>query len=208
MRPQKINTPFFFMAFFALCSSVVGTSQQAVLAQGKGANTAAGAIILQNNRTQHELRETKQELEQIREGLGLPAPESNTEDSPFVLLLACVATLGIIAFGLFWARGVLSGKDMAGELRHISRGQIEDARKAWIKNRFNPFFVFRLAPLIPGIAMCGLDMGSEPKTRITYIGFGLQAVSMLVLIAGLVVSQRGSSRKAYRKRYEELRRAL
>jgi len=49
---------------------------QAVYSQNNAVRNAAGVLILQNNRTQQELRETRRELKEIREGLGIESTTS------------------------------------------------------------------------------------------------------------------------------------
>jgi hypothetical protein len=76
-------------------------------AQNKAAQTAAGAIIIQNNQLRRELGETKQELREIREGLGIekaPAESGDLSLRPVALVASVAMILAVAAISLWAAR--------------------------------------------------------------------------------------------------------
>ncbi len=67
----NVGTGAVFGALVAVALSVsLGPS---AFAQSKAAQTAAGAMIIQNNQMRQELRETRKELKEIKDGLGIGA---------------------------------------------------------------------------------------------------------------------------------------
>jgi hypothetical protein len=73
--------------------------QPSAFAQNKAAQTAAGAIIIQNNQMRQELRETRAELKEIKEGLGIEsAPSGGGEGALPVALAILIAIVGVVVF--------------------------------------------------------------------------------------------------------------
>ncbi len=83
--------------FGVLMAIAAGLCQQpSAFAQKNAAQTAAGAIIIQNNQMRQELRETRRELKEIKEGLGIEEPSSQSSE-PLPMGLAVLA--GVILVG-------------------------------------------------------------------------------------------------------------
>jgi len=86
--------------------------QPSAFAQNKAAQTAAGAIIIQNNQMRQELRETRRELKEIKEGLGIEGvaneePSSSPTDSEKQVALTQYGVLSVvfalIVYGILFA---------------------------------------------------------------------------------------------------------
>jgi hypothetical protein len=91
---------------------------RAAYSQSNAARTAAGHIIIQNNRTQQELRETKQELREIKEGLGIGAAHSSdSTPHPEAEALSSVVLVVFGAFLLIVAKHLIQESFAVGKYR-------------------------------------------------------------------------------------------
>jgi hypothetical protein len=82
---------------------MVAAHGQVAFSQNNAARNAAGYMILQNNRTQQELRETKQELREIKEGLGIESTSSGGSAPSPAAIAASVALLAVVGVITLWA---------------------------------------------------------------------------------------------------------
>jgi hypothetical protein len=82
---------------------IVATHGHVAFSQNNAARNAAGYMILQNNRTQQELRETKQELREIKEGLGIESTSSGDSTPTPAALVLSVAFLLVCGAMTLWA---------------------------------------------------------------------------------------------------------
>jgi hypothetical protein len=110
------------------------TFGQEAYPQNNAAKTAAGAIILQNNRTQQELRETKQELREIKEGLGIESTNaSQSGNRPAISQSAGIALL-VLLFAFCILAGVGSFIWIASQGakvdQYLNDGSVERLQRA------------------------------------------------------------------------------
>jgi hypothetical protein len=115
----SVGTATVFGAMVAVALSV--SHGHSAFAQSKGAQTAAGAMIIQNNQMRQELRETRKELKEIKEGLGIEsAPSANSDDRPSLLfVILSILAAGAIAIGLavgLYRRWITDLKEFREEL--------------------------------------------------------------------------------------------
>jgi hypothetical protein len=145
MQPVSIFQWRYTVVTVGLSLVMVAAHGQVAFSQNNAARNAAGYMILQNNRTQQELRETKQELREIKEGLGIESTSSgDSTANPAILALAMGVLLALIA-GVIWGlRESLSCE------RHIRAGDFTKYRRAYewrvtflaFALGFSPWFTF------------------------------------------------------------------
>jgi hypothetical protein len=113
---------------------MVAAHGQVAFSQNNAARNAAGYMILQNNRTQQELRETKQELREIKEGLGLGSTDSSRSDEEpslskpvaavLLVLMSVVTVIGSLA-SFVWIANEIGKID-----QYLNEGNSERLQRA------------------------------------------------------------------------------
>jgi hypothetical protein len=125
---------------------MLATLGQEAYPQNNAAKTAAGAIILQNNRTQQELRETKRELREIKEGLGIESSDASQAGNR----TAIPHSAGIALLALLFAFCTLAGigsfiwiaSQSAKVDQYLNDGNAERLQRALrARNCFLPIFL-------------------------------------------------------------------
>jgi len=163
------------MVSVGLSLIILAAHGQPVYSQNNAVRNAAGAIILQNNRTQQELRDTKRELREIKEGLGINSSVPGASSvNPGMLVLA-VAFLLAISVWMVWALRQTQLVD-----RHLRAGDFKKYAQSY---GFRVFFIAFALAFLPWFALARFQEDFAEGSGLV----ALALVAWVILCFGVVV---------------------
>jgi hypothetical protein len=182
------------MVAVALSLIILATHGRPVYSQNNAVRNAAGAIILQNNRTQQELRETKRELREIKEGLGIESSTPGASSAnPGVWVLAG-AFLLVMSVWMVWAVSQARLLD-----QHLRAGDFKKYARSY---EFRVVFIAFALAFLPWFALT--------RSQKEFLeGSGLAATAIvawpiLCFVVGAVLSRESRVRNLFDKASERL----